>query len=353
MFKKSILILFLPLFFSCNDRQPVAKPETVFNLVSNEYSGVKFSNNLRETEEQNILRDPYYYNGGGVAIGDINNDGLPDIYFTGNMTGDELYLNKGDLQFQNVTQSAGIVTANLWTTGVTFTDINNDGWLDIYVCRSGQRNFRNNLLYINQKNGKFKESAKQYGLNDNGYSVQASFFDFDVDGDLDLYLVNHSNKFFANQEELFALKHNPEPFEADRLYRNNSDGTFTDISKQAGINHFAFGLSASIGDLNQDGLPDIYAASDFFEPDYLYINNGDGTFTNQLNESFGHISFSSMGSDINDINNDGLLDIVVCDMQPADNYRKKSTHGKYGSCKIPAYCKRRISLSIYAEYPAA
>ncbi len=346
MFRNFILTLLLPIFFSCGDRQPVNRPTTAFVLVPSEHTGVKFSNDLRESEEQNILRYPYYYNGGGVAIGDINNDGLPDIYFTGNMTGDQLYLNKGNLQFQNVTRTAGILSANLWTTGVTFTDINNDGWLDIYVCRSGQRNFRNNLLYINQGNGKFKESAKQYGLNDNGYSVQASFFDFDIDGDLDLYLVNHSVKFFASQEQLFASRKNPDPFEADKLYRNNNDGSFTDISKDAGINHFAFGLSASVGDLNRDGLPDLYVASDFFEPDFLYINQGDGTFINRLNESFGHISFSSMGSDINDINNDGYLDIIVCDMLAADNYRKKANMAGMD----PARFQRMVKEGYHYQY---
>ncbi len=345
MFKYFILIL---LIYSCSgDVQTIDDaPKTIFNLVPSEHSGVKFSNDIKESEEQNILRDPYFYNGGGVAIGDINNDGLPDIYFTGNMAGDRLYLNKGKLHFQDITQKAGILSANIWTTGVTFADVNNDGWLDIYVCRSGKRSFRNNLLYINQGNGKFIESAKEYGLNDNGYSVQASFFDYDLDGDLDLYLVNHSIKFFGDQNELFALKHKPDSLEADKLYRNNNDGTFTNISKKAGIDHFAFGLSASIGDLNQDGLPDIYTASDFFEPDYLYINNGDGTFSNKLAESFGHISFSSMGSDISDINNDGLLDIMVCDMQPADNYRKKANMASMD----PQRFKRIVDEGYHYQY---
>ncbi len=311
--------------YSCGVKQDLNNnSDSIFIQVSSEHSGVKFNNKISENEEQNILRDPYYYNGGGVALGDINNDGLPDIYFTGNMVGDQLYLNNGNLHFEKITQKVGILSTNLWTTGVTFIDINNDGWLDIYVCRSGIRSFRNNLLYINQGNGKFVESAKKYGLNDNGYSIQASFFDFDLDGDLDMYLVNHSIKYFENQNDLFALKNNPDSNEADKLYQNNNDGSFTDISKKAGINHFGFGLSASIGDLNRDGWPDIYTANDFFEPDYFYINNGDGTFTNKLEESFGHISFSSMGSDISDINNDGLLDLMVCDMQPADNYRKKA-----------------------------
>ncbi|MEQ8556558.1 MAG: VCBS repeat-containing protein [Cyclobacteriaceae bacterium] len=339
-------MLFLLLFFSCKEKLSTEISGTAYSLVPSEYSGVSFSNDLRETENQNILQFPYYYNGGGVAVGDINNDGLPDIYFTGNMKGDQLYLNKGKLQFENITGDAGILSTNLWTTGVTFTDINNDGWLDIYVCRSGIRNFRNNLLYINQGNGKFVESAKQYGLNDNGYSVQASFFDFDIDGDLDLYLVNHSDRFFTNQEELFASKNEPQPHEADKLYRNNGDGSFTDISKEAGINHFAFGLSAAIADLNQDGLPDIYAASDFFEPDYFYVNQGDGTFTNKLRESFGHISFSSMGSDVNDINNDGLPDIIVCDMQPADNFRKKASMASMD----PARFHRIVNEGYHYQY---
>jgi len=345
----SIASVFTPLvllFFSCTEKETINDAKTIFKVVPIEHSGVNFSNDLKETEQQNILRDPYFYNGGGVATGDINNDGLPDIYFTGNMTGDALYLNKGDLQFENISRQTGILSSNLWTTGVTFTDVNNDGWLDIYVCRSGQRNFRNNLLYVNQGNGKFIESAKQYGINDNGYSVQASFFDYDIDGDLDMYLVNHSAKFFASQEQLFALKRDPEPDEADKLYRNNGDGTFTDVSKEAGINHFAFGLSATIGDLNMDGLPDIYAASDFFEPDYLYINNGDGTFSNKLNESFGHISFSSMGSDINDINNDGWPDIIVCDMQPADNYRKKANMAGMD----PARFQRIVDEGYHFQY---
>lgn len=326
------LCLFLYIFFSCQTPPDTAVDENnpLFSMVSPEQSGIQFSNDLKEDERQNFLTYPYYYNGGGIAVGDLNGDQLPDLYFTGNMVGDRLYLNKGDFTFEDVSRKAGILQQNLWTTGVSFVDVNNDGMLDIYVCRSGMRGFRNNLLYINQGNSKFVEKAREYGLNDNGYSVQSYFFDYDRDGDLDLYLVNHSAKFFANQEELFALKGNPEPDEADKLYRNDGTTTesgqihFTEVSQEAGIHHFGFGLSAAIADLTGDGLPDIYVANDFFEPDFVYVNQGDGTFSEQMKGLLGHTSFSSMGSDAADFNNDGLTDLFVCDMQAADNYRKKA-----------------------------
>lgn len=326
-----LILVFIGLMLvSCMENFPDREEKvTLFRRLVPEESGVTFINTIKETEQHNFLRYPYFYNGGGVAIGDLNNDGLPDLYFTGNSAGDHLYLNEGGLRFKDMTQQAGILSTNLWTTGVTFVDINNDGWLDIYVCRSGQGNFRNNLLYVNQQNGKFIEQAKLFGINDNGYSVQASFFDYDLDGDLDMYLVNHSVRFFENQELLFSLKDNPSADEADRLYRNDgvqASGNilFTDVSRDAGITHFAFGLSASVGDFNLDGFPDLYVASDFFEPDFLYINDGKGHFVNQIDALMGHTSFSSMGTDIADFNNDGMPDIMVCDMQASDNYRKKA-----------------------------
>ncbi len=319
-----LLLLALLSLASClGDTKPPMDRQTLFGQLSEEQSGIHFSNDIVETEHQNIILFPYYYNGGGVAVGDLNHDELPDVYFTGNMVGDRLYYNDGGLAFSDVTIKSGILSSNLWTTGVTFADINNDGWLDIYVCRSGMGTYRNNLLYINLRNGRFKEQAKDYGINDNGYSVQAYFCDLDLDGDLDMYLVNHSRRFFDGQEALFNLDQ-PDSDERDKLFINDGEGHFTDMSIAAGINHFAFGLSAAIADFNGDGYPDIYAASDFFEPDYLYINQKDGTFLNELPQMMGHTSFSSMGSDAADFNNDGLIDLIVCDMQSADNYRKKA-----------------------------
>lgn len=316
-----VLIAILVIVSSCQVRQDetsLSGPQ--FRQLSSEESGVDFANEVRENQRQNFLAYPYFYNGGGVATGDLDNDGLPELYFTGNMKGDRLYHNQGELKFKDITANAGILKQNLWTTGVTMADINNDGLLDIYVCRSGDRGFRHNLLYINQGNLRFSEQARQWGVNDNGYSTQATFFDYDLDGDLDMYLVNHSIKFNFNQEEIFKNKYTPAPEEANHLYRNDGDH-FTDVSMEAGIHRFAFGLSATAGDFNADGYPDIYSASDFFEPDFLYINQKDGTFKECMRESMGHISFSSMGSDAADFNNDGLLDIVVADMRAEDHYR--------------------------------
>jgi enediyne biosynthesis protein E4 len=295
-------------------------PGPQFRQISSEHSGINFVNAIQENDRQNFLAYAYLYNGGGVAVGDLDNDGLADVYFTGNMAGDRLYHNQGDLKFKDLTAKSGILKQNLWTTGVTMADVNNDGFLDIYVCRSGDRGFRHNLLYINQGNLTFSEQARQWGVNDNGYSTQATFFDYDLDGDLDMYLVNHSIKFNFNQEEIFKNKNTPAPEEANQLYRNEGD-QFTNVSHKAGIHRFAFGLSATVGDLNGDGYPDLYSASDFFEPDFLYINQKDGTFKECIQESTGHISFSSMGSDVADFNNDGLLDIIVADMRAEDHYR--------------------------------
>lgn len=309
------------LISSCQSRRDESFNDlALFQPLTAEVSGIDFANRIQENNRQNFLTYPYFYNGGGVAVGDLDNDGLEDIFFTGNMEGDRLYHNQGNLQFADITQNAGILKQNLWTTGVTMADVNNDGLLDIYVCRSGDRSFRNNLLYINQGDLTFVEQARDWGVNDNGYSTQATFFDYDLDGDLDMYLVNHSVKFNFNQEEIFKSKYTPEPEEADQLYRNEGDH-FTNVSQEAGIQRFAFGLSATVSDVNGDGYPDVYAASDFFEPDFLYINQQDGTFKECMQESMSHTSFSSMGSDIADYNNDGLPDIVVADMRAEDHER--------------------------------
>lgn len=304
----------------------------VFNLLKSENTNIHFINNVPENEKINILTYEYLNNGGGVAIGDVNNDGLQDIYFTGNLAANHLYINKGNLEFEEVSQQAGVGGAQGWTTGVTMADINNDGFMDIYVCQSGNfpAEYRKNLLFINSgtfENGvpQFTEQAGAYELADAGHSTQAAFFDFDRDGDLDMYLLNHNvvpvNNFVPNE-----IKQVRDKNVGDKIYRNDG-GHFTDVSAQAGIkqNPLGYGLGVSIGDLNNDGWPDIYVANDFLEHDYLYINNTNGTFTESLKTAAKHTSQFSMGTDIADYNNDGWLDVMVLDMVAEDNYRQKTT----------------------------
>ena len=299
----------------------------LFTLLTSKQTGVSFSNNLFESDINNYYTYMYFYNGGGVSVGDINNDSLPDLYFTGNQVANKLYLNLGGMKFKDITELAGVEGKGGWRTGTTMVDINNDGYLDIYVCRSYNINnpdMRENLLYINNGDLTFSEHARAYGLNDNGYSTQANFFDYDLDGDLDMYLVNHPIDFGDFNKERYNKRLSPNNFERDKLYRNNNDGTFTEISKSAGIFNYGFGLSATIGDLNNDGWPDIYVANDFEEPDFFYLNNQDGTFTDKLQTAFKNVSQSSMGCDIADINNDGLLDLTVVEMMAEDNLRQKT-----------------------------
>lgn len=292
-------------------------------------TGVKFQNNLKEDRSSNILTYEYFYNGGGVAIGDINNDGLDDIFFTGNMTTNRLYLNEGDFKFNDVTKSAGVGGRESWTTGTTMVDIDGDGFLDIYVCYSGKGTpeTRKNQLFINQKNGTFVEAAEKVGLADPANSIQALFFDYDLDGDLDMYLLNHNTQ-VINEIDFDAKRRDRNRYAGDKLFRND-DGLFTDVSDQAGIkgNSMGFGLGVAVSDISGDGYPDIYVSNDYIEPDYLYINNGDGTFTESLSDYLQHISYFSMGSDISDVTNDGLPDIFTLDMLPEDNKRQKLLYG--------------------------
>ncbi|QHT66773.1 VCBS repeat-containing protein [Rhodocytophaga rosea] len=300
-----------------------------FTLLTSQETGVRFVNRLVETEKQNVLEYEYFYNGGGVAVGDINNDGLADLYFTGNMVPDRLYLNLGNLQFKDITQDAGISFGTGWKTGVAMVDINNDGWLDIYVCYSGNGDpdERHNKLYINNKKLKFTDQAARYKLDLPTHSTQASFFDYDKDGDLDCYLMNHNIKDFKRFDAA-AVKAMRDEFAGDRLLRND-DGKFTDVSAKAGIkgNPIGFGLGIAIGDVNHDTWPDIYISNDYIEQDYLYINNGNGTFTDKLEESIGHVSYFSMGNEMADINNDGFPDIFTLDMLPEDHHRQKLLYG--------------------------
>ncbi|MFP4095009.1 MAG: VCBS repeat-containing protein [Cyclobacteriaceae bacterium] len=337
---KLLVWLLLSTFIaSCQEHDAISEQDTLFRLVPPESSGVDFTNTLQESPKLNILNYLYYYNGGGVAVGDVNNDSLPDIYFTANEQPNQLYLNRGNLQFEDISETAGVTGQPGWTTGVSMADVNGDGLLDIYVSQVGAHEGLggHNQLYINQgadENGlpHFTEEAAAYGLDIQSYGTQAAFFDYDRDGDLDVYLLNHT-------------VHSPETYVptrqgrvrsplGDRLMRNDGN-KFTDVSEEAGIygSIVGYGLSVSIADINADGWPDIYVGNDFHENDYLYLNNGSGpdgkvTFTESLEQVINHTSRFSMGHDIADINNDGRLDIAVLDMKPEDERVLKISAGE-------------------------
>lgn len=273
-----------------------------------------------------------FYQGGGVAVGDVNNDGLPDIYFTGNMMASKLYLNKGGLTFEDITEQAGVAAAGLWNTGTSMVDINGDGLLDIYVCRSAANDpdNRRNLLFINNGNLTFTESAQAYGLDDPGYSIQASFFDFDRDGDLDMFLVNHSVQAYAGFSRINgSFKNRKDQYIGNKLFLNNGDEGFVDVTDDAGLvtNVLGFGLAATVLDADNDGWLDIYVSNDYTEEDYFYLNQQDGTFKESLRGYFGHVSLFSMGADAGDINNDGWTDIITSDMLPTTSYGQKKILG--------------------------
>lgn len=326
---KYLIFSFIPLVIACNNSgiNSSGVKEVPFELIDGSDSGVTFTNKVEDRENFNVLTYRNYYNGGGVAIGDINNDGLNDIYFTANMSPNKLYLNKGDMKFEEITESAGVMGKSSWSTGVTFADVNADGFLDIYVCYSGDATKENkeNELFINNGDQTFTERAEEYGLNDKGLSTHAAFFDYDLDGDLDCYVLNNSYK---DPERISLYTRNRFDYNApggDRLYRNEN-GKFKDVTEQSNIysSDIGFGLGISVGDVNNDLYPDIYISNDFWERDYLYINQKDGTFKEELTERMPYTSVSSMGSDIADINNDGTLDIFTTDMLPPDNYRIKA-----------------------------
>lgn len=329
LFIISIVLISVGLLNSCTsntDKQFIPPANPLFVKLDSLQTGIGFTNTVQDREDYNILTYRNFYNGGGVALGDINNDGLPDVFFTANLGESKLYLNKGNFMFKDITASTGIKSKRGWRTGVTMADVNADGWLDIYVCNSGdiKGDNKENELYINQHNNTFKEEAKAFGLNDPGYTTHVSFFDYDLDGDLDCYILNNSfvdvRKF--DLEEVRKVR---DTLGGHKLMRNDN-GHFKDVSEQAGIagTKIAYGLGVSVGDINSDMYPDIYVSNDFYEKDYLYINQKNGTFIDELPSRIGHISSSSMGADIADLNNDGFMDIVTTDMLPEDEKRVKT-----------------------------
>ena len=326
-------LLVLLVFASCTNHK------TLFTLLPSSQTGIHFNNTIVENDSINPSDMINVYNGGGVGIGDFNRDGLPDIYFTGNLVSNKLYLNKGDFKFDDITDKAGVNGAGKWCKGVAVVDINNDGWPDLYVCASISPDpaKRKNLLYINQGNDAggvphFKEMAAEYGLDADCHSTMAAFFDYDNDGDLDMYLVVNENTRTDNPNFFRPIRTDGSNPSTGRLYRNVwSDSlkhpVFTNVSRQAGILTEGYGHAATITDINRDGWEDIYVSNDFLSNDILYINNHDGTFTDRTREYFKHTSATAMGQDVEDINNDGLDDIVELDMNPEDNYRKKTMMG--------------------------
>ncbi|WP_299665010.1 VCBS repeat-containing protein [uncultured Polaribacter sp.] len=305
-----------------------AKEPKIFELIPSEESGISFNNKIDENFKNFFAVFNYVYNGGGVAVGDINNDGLEDLYFTGNEVSNKLYLNKGNFKFEDITESANVSGGKGWHNGVVMTDVNNDGFIDIYVCRGGwqdKTDERANLLFINQGDHTFKEEAQKYGLADEGYSLMASFFDADNDNDLDMYLTNRPKEFFLNYKKVLEGKQSENTEQRDKLYINN-EGVYQEVGKKAGIkNNYGYGLGLITSDIDNDGFDDVYVSNDYLEKDYMYINQKDGTFKESLKHHFKHIPMYGMGVDFVDFNNDGLEDLMQLDMAPEDYARSKTS----------------------------
>ncbi|MEM7297960.1 MAG: CRTAC1 family protein [Bacteroidota bacterium] len=323
-----VVLLFL-LTACAGTPEEMVESETLFSLIPPDFSGVEFKNEITESRSSNHLVNDMLISGGGIGVGDINNDGLPDLYFTGNQVRDELYINKGNFKFERITDDAGIIEDHVWSSGVTFVDINKDGWQDIYVCKYtyGNENLGANLLYINNQDNTFSEKAIDYGLSDRGFSVQATFFDFDLDGFLDLYLVNQPPSTGNRRGNKITLTRLKSLKYSDKIFKNMGNGKFYDVSEYCGVRNLSFGLSATVTDYNNDGWPDIYVANDYEKPDQLYINQRNGKFVNTINSSMGHISNFSMGVDAADYDNDGSMDLMVVDMVPEDHKRLKTNMG--------------------------
>lgn len=338
-FKNFLLIGFGILLCSCNPKQEKttqvsqaseSKPTTLFKKIAADSSNLHFQNSLQENlaTKENLFNYDYFYNGAGVGVEDINNDGLLDIFFCGNQVPNKLFINRGNFVFEDISGKAKINEGKNWSNGITFVDINGDGWMDIYVSQGGpkSREERKNLLYINQKNETFKESAEDFGLSDMGISTQSAFFDYDNDGDLDCIVMNENELYGVDPINLYKLVDSSQEnkyFNSSHFYRNDN-GKFVDQTLPSGIQRPIFGLGLSVSDINNDGWLDFYIASDYYIPDALFINNQDGTFSDGIKEYTNHISFYGMGMDIADINNDGLQDIFVLDMAANDHVRSKT-----------------------------
>ncbi|MEP4027702.1 MAG: VCBS repeat-containing protein, partial [Nonlabens ulvanivorans] len=327
------------ILFSCTEKKKENLEELAHNTTTNtkifqniasDHSKIQFSNDLVENVEtyENVFNFDYFYNGAGVGVEDINNDGLLDIFFSGNQVENKLYLNKGNFRFEDISSSAGININKKWCNGITFVDINNDGWQDIYVSQGGpnNRSNRNNLLYINNQDLTFTEKAQEYGLDDPGISTQTAFFDYDKDGDLDCVVMNENELYGLDPISLLKIVNTSKEskyFNSSHFYKN-VDGKYIDATKEVGLENPIFGLGLCVSDINSDGYLDIYMSSDYYLPDALYINNQKGQFINSVNELTQQISFYGMGMDIADINNDNLQDIFVLDMASNDHFRAKT-----------------------------
>lgn len=335
----------------CKD-QKTKTNQPIFESVSPNTSGISFANNLNVTDSTNFFKYGYFYMGGGVAVGDVNNDGLQDIYFTGNQVANKLYLNKGQLEFVDITAQAGVAADDRWITGASMSDVNADGLMDIYVSVAGIWTTTKNILYINQgldENGipTFLDEAEQRGVADEGKSIQTCFLDYDQDGDIDIYIANYEQMSFGSYVKDYKEKvDNPVLATSDHLYVNDGNGNFSDGTKAAGLLNFGLAVGVIASDFNNDNLTDLYVSNDFNTPDNFYFNNGDGTFTDLIKETTQHTAFYGMGVDAADINNDGLMDYVQVDMTPVDNFRSKAN---MASMNIPDFWKN-IDAGFHYQY---